>query len=349
MIAEVQLPLPETEIDARTYAQDGKTQYGGYGGTSGKINIVQKILHQGEINRARYMPQNPNLIATKTNFNEVHIFDKTKHPNKPSKLSDNKVANPQIVCIGHEKDGYGLDWNPHKEGLLLSGSDDGLICLWDINKAKVNQNLSPTHIFTGHNENVEDVGWHAHHHYMFASCGDDKTVQIWDIRNNDLSKAVHTINAHKAEVNCVSFNPYNENLLISGSADNTCALWDIRNLKKKFHSFESHQDQIFQVEWSPFCETIFASCSSDRRVIIWDLSKIGEEQDALDAEDGPPELLFIHGGHTDKCSDFSWNPNEDWVISSVADDNVVQIWQMAENIYMEDIEDEDDVKATEVE
>jgi len=58
-----------------------------------------------------------------------------------------------------------------------------------------------------------------------------------------------------------------------------------------------------------------------------------------DAEDGPPELLFIHGGHTSKISDFSWNPCEDWVVASVAEDNILQIWQMAENIY----HDEDDI------
>lgn len=28
----------------------------------------------------------------------------------------------------------------------------------------------------------------------------------------------------------------------------------------------------------------------------------GEEQGPEDAEDGPPELLFIHGGHTAKIS-----------------------------------------------
>jgi len=82
-----------------------------------------------------------------------------------------------------------------------------------------------------------------------------------------------------------------------------------------------------------------ASCGADRRVNIWDVSKIGEEQEAEDAEDGPPELLFIHGGHTDKIADFSWNPNDDWVIASVADDNVLQIWQMAENIYSDEAED----------
>ena len=43
-----------------------------------------------------------------------------------------------------------------------------------------------------------------------------------------------------------------------------------------------------------------------------------------DAEDGPPELLFIHGGHTSKVSDFSWNVSDDWVIASVAEDNILQ-------------------------
>uniref|UniRef100_A0A1I7XHD8 WD_REPEATS_REGION domain-containing protein n=1 Tax=Heterorhabditis bacteriophora TaxID=37862 RepID=A0A1I7XHD8_HETBA len=71
------------------------------------------------------------------------------------------------------------------------------------------------------------------------------------------------------------------------------------------------------------------------RLHVWDLSKIGEEQSPEDAEDGPPELLFIHGGHTAKISDFSWNPNEPWVVCSVSEDNIMQVWQMADNIYNE--------------
>jgi len=52
---------------------------------------------------------------------------------------------------------------------------------------------------------------------------------------------------------------------------------------------------LLQVQWSPHNETILASSGTDRRLHVWDLSKIGEEQSAEDAEDGPPELLFIHG------------------------------------------------------
>jgi WD40 repeat protein len=66
---------------------------------------------------------------------------------------------------------------------------------------------------------------------------------------------------------------------------------------------------------------------------IWDLSRIGMEQSEEDAEDGPPELLFLHGGHTSKISDFCWNTHDEWTIASVAEDNVLQVWNMAEEIY----------------
>jgi len=42
-------------------------EQGGYkSGQQGKVEIIQKINHDGEVNRARYMPQNPFIIATKT-------------------------------------------------------------------------------------------------------------------------------------------------------------------------------------------------------------------------------------------------------------------------------------------
>jgi hypothetical protein len=31
-----------------------------------------------------------------------------------------------------------------------------------------------------------------------------------------------------------------------------------------------------------------------------------------------PELLFVHGGHTAKVSDFSWNPNDPWCVTLIS-------------------------------
>ena len=151
---------------------------------------------------------------------------------------------------------------------------------------------------------------------------------LWDVRENG-DTASHVVDhAHETDVNCLSFNPFNEFLLSTGGSDCVVALWDMRNLKQKLHSFEGHTKGVFQVCWAPFNETIMSSCSADRRVHVWDLSRIGDEQTPEDAEDGPPELLFVHGGHTAKVSDFSWNANDHWVAASVSEDNILQIWQM---------------------
>eukprot|EP00742_Colponemidia_sp_Colp-10_P003936 GILJ01004196.1.p1 GENE.GILJ01004196.1~~GILJ01004196.1.p1 ORF type:complete len:425 (-),score=69.59 GILJ01004196.1:170-1444(-) len=336
MIADVKLPLDDTDVDVRRYHED-KGESGGFGSDHAKIDITVKINHEGEVNRARYMPQNANLIATKTVRGEVLVFDYTKHPSKPAA---DGICKPQLRLLGHKKEGYGLSWNPNREGFVISGSDDMQICLWDISATtKADSTLEAKSIFSsGHTNVIEDVAWHLHHPDLFGSVGDDRKLLMWDIRSGG-DRPSHSLEAHSAEVNCLAFNPYSEFILATGSADKTVALWDLRNLKVKLHSFEYHADEVFQVNWAPFNETILASCAADRRVNIWNLSRIGAEQTPEDAEDGPAELLFVHGGHTAKISDFSWNPNDPWIMASVAEDNILQVWQMAENIYADEDEE----------
>ncbi|KAJ3269153.1 Histone-binding protein rbbp4 [Terramyces sp. JEL0728] len=331
-IAQVQLPNDNIQVDGRNYDEERK-EAGGYGGADCKISIIQKINHDGEVNRARYMPSNPDIIATRTSLGPVYIFDRTKHTSQPDPSG---ICNPDLKLTGHTKEGYGMSWHLRNEGHLLTASEDTTVCAWDINGTAIDKTLEPLKIYTGHTAWVEDVSWSPLISSIFASVGDDKKLMIWDTRSTSTTKANHSIEAHLAEINCVSFNPKNEHILATGSADKTVALWDMRNLKHRLHTFESHQDEILQLSWSPHNETILASSSGDRRLNIWDLSRIGEEQSPEDAEDGPPELLFVHGGHTNKISDFSWNPNDPWVICSVAEDNICQVWEMASNIYSQD-------------
>lgn len=59
-----------------------------------KVEIATKITHQGEVNRARYCPLSPNLIATKTMSGDVHVFDtKQAGAEIPGK--------PTLKLIGH--------------------------------------------------------------------------------------------------------------------------------------------------------------------------------------------------------------------------------------------------------
>ncbi|CAL0329652.1 unnamed protein product [Lupinus luteus] len=237
MLAQVQLPLQDAENGAHLY-EDGGTDDGGFGCTSGKVQIVQQINHEGEVNRARYMPQNPFIIATKTVSAEVHVFDYSKHPPKP--LQDG-VSNPDLRLTGHDSEGYGLSWNTFKQGHLLSGSEDAQICLWDINANGKNKTLEATQIFQVHDV-VEDVAWHLRHEHLFGSVGDDNYLLIWDLRTpSSAYKPVQSVVAHEREVNCMAFNPINEWIVATGSTDKTVKLFDMRKISAPLHTFEYHE------------------------------------------------------------------------------------------------------------
>ncbi|KAM7474650.1 hypothetical protein LguiB_021893 [Lonicera macranthoides] len=143
MLAHVQLPLEDAENDARHY-DDDRSDVGGFGCANGKVQIIQQINHDGEVNRARYMPQNQFIIATKTVNAEVYVFYYSKHPSKPHL---NGACSPDLRLRGHSTEGYGLSWSQFKPGHLLSGSDDAQICLWDINATPKNKGLDAMQIF----------------------------------------------------------------------------------------------------------------------------------------------------------------------------------------------------------
>lgn len=152
-------------------------ELGGYGGAECRIHVTNKILHEGEVNRARYMPQNPCLIATRTVQGDILVFDYTKHPSMPSA---NDTCHPELRLQGHKGEGYGLAWNKNKKGHLLSCDNNDIICIWDITQSnKENRNLSPlTSIVGQHGNAIEDVSWHGFHADLFASVGDDARILL---------------------------------------------------------------------------------------------------------------------------------------------------------------------------
>jgi histone-binding protein RBBP4 len=128
-IADVQIPKAASP-DPDDYDEE-RGEIGGYGKSGDvaaiKCDIVHKIEHPGEVNKARYQPQNPDIIATLCVDGKILIFDRTKHALQPTTLGK---VNPQIELVGHKAEGFGLNWSPHEEGKLVSGSEDKTMCLW---------------------------------------------------------------------------------------------------------------------------------------------------------------------------------------------------------------------------
>jgi histone-binding protein RBBP4 len=66
--------------------------------------------------------------------------------------------------------------------------------------------------------------------------------------------------------------------------------------------------------------------------MIWDLSRQGMSQTMEVAAEGPPELAFIHGGHTATINEFDWSTDSPWTIASVSENNILEIWAISETL-----------------
>lgn len=282
--------IPDLRYPDLAELNEERGEIGGHGNAKRpfEFKIIQKINHPQEVNKARYQPQNPDIIASLCVSGKVLIFDRTKHPLQPK----DDTIKFEAELVGHEREGFGLSWSPLKEGHLVTGNEDTTVKTWDIKSgfSKTNKTISPTASYTIHSATVNDVQYSPIHDHLIGTASDDLTWQVIDTRMAGHKKALYRKDAHADAVNCVAFHPEFESILATGSADKTIALWDLRNFEKRLHSLDSHRGDVIGLQWHPQDAAILASSSYDRRVLMWDVSKIGEEQTQEEAEDGPPEL-----------------------------------------------------------
>lgn len=296
------------------------------------------------------------MVATKSPNPEVFIFDLEKHLTIAEEQAANNAAaassssssvispvvktfNPQLTLKGHTTEGFGVSWSPFTKGHLLSVANDGSLCHWDINSAEtstITELDALNKVTIAHMDGAGDVDWNSVNAHTFATVGDDHSLALWDLRqawttgtNGTPTHRVTEAHANSA-VNSVSYNPFDEFSLATGGSDGIVKLWDCRKLSSSIHSLQGHDEDsgVYQLSWSKLRKNLLASSAEDAKLIIWDLNRIGQEQSEEDAEDGPPELLHIHCGHTAKVFDFAWHPTLQWTMASVASDNALQVWQM---------------------
>lgn len=291
-----------------------------------RIKITKKFENNFEINRARYMPQDPSIVSTINGAGEIDLYNLS---------GDQKTAIAHFTP--HEDNGYGLSWSPHKKGYLLTASDDKTVILTDTSKLDATDS-SQVSKFTTHKDIVNDAKWHHFDESLFGSVSDDNYFYLFDIRTpgDPVSRFYHP---ESEGINSLSFSPFSQYLVATGNANSNISLLDTRKLSTKpgvsnglLHTMMGHSDSITSLEFSPHKDGMLASGSQDRRLILWDLFKVGEEQAQEDAEDGCPELFMMHAGHTGAVTDLSWCPYKDWTIGSVADDNIVHLWEIGKTL-----------------
>ena len=138
---------------------------------------------------------------------------------------------------GHKGPVLDTQFNPFNQQQIVSCSDDGKICLWEIpedysfhkyldESDNIKDITEPIKVLSGHTRKVGHVEFHPCAENVLASCSMDYTVKIWNL---ETGKDEITLQ-HKDLVTSLAFN-YNGSLLATTSRDKKIRIWDIRSGK----------------------------------------------------------------------------------------------------------------------
>ncbi|KAJ7151871.1 hypothetical protein C8R43DRAFT_1190519 [Mycena crocata] len=164
---------------------------------------------------------------------------------------------------GHTGPVYCVQSGGTSGNLLLSGSEDTTVRLWEVNSKE----LLKTYI--GHTDAVTAVSF-SPDMLEFASGSSDASIRLWNREQGECC----VLHGHKEGVLAVSFSPNGHLLASSGRGGEIC-LWDAteRHLVRRYHSRLGGP-----IHSLLFCDDItLASGAQNGEVRIWDVTEIEAE------------------------------------------------------------------------
>jgi WD repeat-containing protein 24 len=126
-----------------------------------------------------------------------------------------------------------LDVNPHRGTLLLSGSQDGFIRMFDIRmpiQTRTGITFQSKLTLRGNTDAVRQVKWSSKDGMVFATASETGAVLRWDVRKHPTPTL--RIVGHDKACTSISWHPDGEHLVTAGW-DNKCHVWDVSKTAEK--------------------------------------------------------------------------------------------------------------------
>jgi len=210
-------------------------------------------------------------------------------------------------CKGHAS--FVNSCCPARRGpqLIVSGSDDSTVRLWDV-RAKGCIDVLDCGF------PVTSVCFSDHSDLVYSS-GIDNDIKVWDVRKNQV---VMTMEGHTDTVTGMRLSP-DGNFLLTNAMDQTVRMWDIRpycqgNRNTKIFQGAQHnfEKTLLKCSWSPDGSKIAAG-SADRFVYVWEVNS--------------RRILYKLPGHRGSVNEVDFHPKEP-IIGSASSDSTIYLGEI---------------------
>lgn len=207
---------------------------------------------------------------------QLHIKDEKDYQGRsflhpPQDLGINlKSTEPPPKCFipkrqihtwtGHSKGIAVIRWFPGSAHLILSGSMDTKVKLWEVyNKRRC------IRTYMGHKQAIRDVNFN-NMGDKFLSASYDRYIKLWDVETGDMISRF----TNKKMAFCAKFNPDDDkqHLIVAGTSANKIVCWDIRS-GDIVQEYDRHLAAVNTITFVDKNRR-FVSTSDDKSMRVWE-------------------------------------------------------------------------------
>ncbi|KAL5007040.1 hypothetical protein ScPMuIL_015846 [Solemya velum] len=160
-----------------------------------------------------------------------------------------------------------VNFHETEANLLISGSQDGSMKLFDVRRRAVSTT------FSSGSTSIRDVQFCPANlgYFNFGAADESGNVQLWDMRRPD--KVEKQLTAHSGPVFTIDWHPDDKNWLGTAGRDKMIKVWDLQK-EKVIHLVQTIAS-VAQIRWRPSRRFHIASCSLlvDFSINVWDIRR----------------------------------------------------------------------------
>ena len=210
----------------------------------------------------------------------------------------------------HSRQVHRLAFNPFQGALLLSGSQDATIRLWDLRALERDRSVMTCHSvhkYPGNNEGIRDLRWSPTEGVEFAACTDTGVIQRWDFQKPNLP--LLKVSAHEKTCHSIDWHPDGKHIA-SGGADKNVKIWDFSSNDRRMKVCWQLRTPrpVLNVRWRPPVwssdstnpgnwKTTQLATSYDNqepRIHVWDFRRPSIPSREIDRYDTSPAAMLWH-------------------------------------------------------
>ncbi|XP_039922317.1 coronin-1B [Hirundo rustica] len=202
------------------------------------------------------------------------------------------------VC-GHTGPVLDIDWCPHNDSVIASGSEDCTVMVWQIPENGLSQPLTePVVVLEGHSKRVGIVTWHPTARNVLLSAGCDNVVLIWNVGTAE--ELYRLDGLHPDLIYSVSWSR-DGSLFCTACKDKSVRVIDPRRgtvvaEKERAHEGARPMRAIFLADGKIF--TTGFSRMSERQLALWDTENLEEPMGLQELDSSNGALLPFYDPDT---------------------------------------------------